>query len=71
MFCTLNGLHFEDSVEKVVDYYKKVPGLSLVGETAQSAMIKKEDVDVTVQNPWMDLKTGQLLKRALISIVKH
>jgi hypothetical protein len=61
----------QDSVEKVVGFYKKVPGLSLMGESGEGAMFKKENVDITIQNPWMDAKTGQLLKSTLISIVKH
>jgi hypothetical protein len=28
-------------------------------------------VDVTVQNPWMNMKTGAMMKDTLISIVKQ
>jgi hypothetical protein len=59
-----------DSVEKVVAFYKKEPGLELMGETKEGAMFKKGDVDITIQNPWQNPKTGQLIKTTLISIVK-
>jgi hypothetical protein len=64
-----------DGLEKVVAFYKKEPGLEFMGGGSgggkEGAMFKKGDVDVTIQNPWMDMKTGQLTKDTLISIVKH
>jgi hypothetical protein len=62
-----------DSVAKVVDFYKKQKSLSIFGDaTKESALFRsKSGVDVTVQNPWMDMKTGTLMKDTLISIVKH
>ena len=64
-----------DSLEKVVAFYKKEPGLEFMGEgnegAKEGAMFKKGDVDVTIQNPWMDMKTGQLTKDTLITIAKQ
>ena len=60
-----------DSLAKVVEFYKKEPGLTFIDGDKESAMFKKGEVDVTVQNPWMDMKTGQLTKETLITFVKH
>jgi len=64
-----------DSLEKVVAFYKNQPGLKIIGEgqegAKEGAMFKKGNVDVTLQNPWMDMKTGQLVKETLITIVKN
>ncbi len=59
-----------DSVDKVVAFYKKQPGLKSVGISKESAMFKKGNIDVTMQSPWMDMKTGKMMKSTLISIVK-
>ena len=59
-----------DSVEKVVDFYKKQSGFKLIGDpTKEGAWFKKGKVDVTIQSPWMDTKTGKMSKDTLISIV--
>jgi len=34
-------------------------------------MFKKGQIIVTIQNPWMDRKTGKTIKDTLISIVKQ
>ena len=60
-----------DSVAKVVEFYKKQPGLQFMGGDKESVMFKKGDVDITIQNPWMDMKSGKMMKDTLISIVKH
>ena len=60
-----------DSLDKVVAFYKKEPGLEFMGEGKEGAMFKKGDVDVTIQNPWMNMKTGQLTKDTLITIAKQ
>jgi hypothetical protein len=60
-----------DSVAKVAAFYKKQPGLELMGEDKEGAMFKKGDIDVTIQNPWMDMKSGKMMKDTLLSIVKH
>jgi hypothetical protein len=59
-----------DSVGKVVDFYKKQSGCKLVGEpTKEGAMFRKGNVDVTIQSPYMDTRTGQMMRDTLISIV--
>jgi hypothetical protein len=60
-----------DSAEKVVQFYKKETGLELMGESKEGAMFRKGNVDVTIQNPWMDMKTGKLAKDTLITFLKH
>jgi hypothetical protein len=60
-----------DSVAKVVEFYKKQSGLEFMGGGEESAMFKKGDVDITIQNPWMDMESGEMMKDTLISIVKH
>ena len=60
-----------DSVAKVVAFYSKQPGLESMGGDKEGAMFKKGDVDITIQNPWMDMKSGKMMKDTLISIVKH
>jgi hypothetical protein len=59
-----------DKVEKVMEYYRKSPGCTLVGSTKEGGMFRKGKTDVTIQNPWMDAKTGKMMKDTLISIVK-
>jgi hypothetical protein len=50
---------------------KNNQALNLISDTKESAMFKKGDVDITIQNPWMDMKTGKLVNDTLISIVKQ
>jgi hypothetical protein len=59
-----------DKVEKVMDYYKKIPGCTLLGGTKEGGMFRKGKTDVTIQNPWMDTKSGKMMNDTLISIVK-
>ena len=61
----------KDSVAKVVEFYQKQPSLEFVSGDTEGAMFKKGDVDITIQNPWMDMKSGKMIKDTLISIVKH
>jgi hypothetical protein len=61
----------DDNVAKVVEFYKKQPGLEFMGGGKEGAMFKKGDVDITIQNPWMDMKSGKMMNDTLISIVKH
>lgn len=59
-----------DSIDKVVEFYKKQPGFTLFGDpTKEGAMFRKGKMDVTIQSPWMDAKTGKMMKDTLISIV--
>ena len=64
-----------DSLDKVVEFYKKEPGLEFMGKgmekNKEGAMFKKGEVEVVIQNPWMDVKSGQMMKETLINIVKH
>jgi len=60
----------DDSVDKVIDFYKKQAGFTLVGEpTKEGAMFRKGKMDVTIQSPWMDTTTGKMMKDTLISLV--
>jgi hypothetical protein len=60
-----------DSVAKVTDFYKKQAGLEFMGRDKENPMLKKGNVDITIQNPWMDMKSGKMRKDTLITIVKH
>lgn len=61
-----------DSLEKVLEFYKKHSGLRLIGTTKEGGMFRKgHTIDVTVQNPWMDTKTGKMMNDTLLSIVRH
>lgn len=42
-----------------------------MGGNEEGAMFKKGDIDITIQNPWIDMKTGNIMKVTLISIVKN
>ncbi len=61
-----------DSVVKVAEFYKKQPGLKSLTESQQGAMFKKgNNIDITVQSPWMEMKSGKMSNDTLISIVLH
>ena len=60
-----------DSAAKVMAYYKKQPGITFAGGDEKGGMFRKGEFDVTVQNPWMDTKTGNMINETLISIVKR
>ena len=61
-----------DSVEKVTAYYQKQPGLKQNpgADKTQSGFMGK-GVMVTVQNPWLDMKTSKKMDNTLVSIVKQ
>jgi hypothetical protein len=59
-----------DTLDSIVSFYKK-QGLNYVGGDKENAMFKKGKVDVTVQSPWMDMKTGKINKSTLISFVEN
>jgi hypothetical protein len=69
----INGFCYrtEDSIQKVAEFYKK-QGLELSGDiTKEGALYQtKTGVNVSIQNPWMDMGTGTMMKDTLISIVK-
>ena len=59
-----------DSVAKVVDFYKKQAGFKLVDNpTKEVAFFRKSNVDVTIQSPYLNTKTGNMMHDTLISIV--
>jgi hypothetical protein len=58
-------------VQKVVAFYKKQEGLKSFIADEKNAIFKKGKTDITVQTPWMDMKTGKMNNDTLISIVKH
>ena len=60
-----------DNITKVIEFYKKQSGLDFISGSKESAMFKKANVDITIQNPWMDMQSGKMMKDTLISIVKH
>jgi hypothetical protein len=60
-----------DTVAKVTEFYKRQPGLAFMGGSQEGAMFKKGNVDITIQNPWMDMQSGNMMKDTLITIVKH
>lgn len=60
-----------DHLDKVADFYAKQPGLKIVGSrTKESVIYRKDKVDVAIQNPFMDMKTGKIINTTLISVVK-
>ena len=61
-----------DSVEKVAAYYSKQPGLKQnPGADAKQAGFSGKGVMVTIQNPWLDVKTSKVNNSTLVSIVKQ
>ena len=60
-----------DPVAMVAEFYR-TQGLKSVGKvTAEAGFFQKGKVDVTLQNPWMDLKTGAMMKDTLVTIVRN
>lgn len=55
---------------QVNDFYRKQPGITEVLTDAKGGMFKKGNINITVQSPWMNMKTGQQMKDTLISIVR-
>lgn len=61
-----------DSVQKVTAFYQKQPGLKVMpGADAKSSGFTGKGLMVTVQNPWMDMKSGKMVNSTLVSIVKQ
>jgi hypothetical protein len=60
-----------DSVAKVAEFYKKQPKMEYTGGEKVAAAFTNGQVDVTIQNPWMDMKTGKMMTDTLITIMKH
>jgi maltose-binding protein MalE len=54
----------------VNEFYKKQLDTTEVHTSAKGGMFKKGNVNITIQSPWMNMKTGQHMTDTLISIVK-
>jgi hypothetical protein len=60
-----------DDIAKVIEFYRKQAGLEFMGGSQEGAMFKKGNMDITIQNPWMNMQSGMMMKDTLITIVKH
>jgi hypothetical protein len=60
-----------DSLAKVVAFYSKLPGVAVIHVGDKGAMFKLSGVSITLQSPWMNMKTGVRNTDTLISIVKN
>jgi hypothetical protein len=58
------------TVAQVNEFYKKQPGTTELHTSAEGGLFQKGNVNITVQSPWMNMKTGQHMTDTLISIVK-
>src|ERR1039458_6469302 len=58
------------TVAQVNEFYKKQPDTTEVHTSAKGGLFKKGVVNITVQSPWMNMKTGQHMTDTLISIGK-
>jgi hypothetical protein len=59
-----------DSVEKVAEFYRKQSLKEGPGTSKQGAMFSGNGVNLTIQNPWLDMKSGKVNNDTLVSIVK-
>jgi hypothetical protein len=59
-----------DSVEKVSQFYRSQKLKEMPGADKKQAGFMADGVNVTVQNPWMDMTSGKINNDTLISIVK-
>ena len=60
-----------DSLAKLVAFYSKLPGITVIHSGDKGAMFKLNGVNITLQSPWMNMKTGVRNFDTLISIVKN
>ena len=60
-----------DSLAKLIAFYSKLPGVSVIHTGDKGAMFKLNGVTITLQSPWMDMKTHAHNTDTLISIVKN
>jgi len=60
-----------DGLSKVLDFYSKLPGSVRIHTGSKGAYFKVNGVNVTVQSPWLNMKTGAHNTDTLISIVKN
>lgn len=61
-----------DAVEKVAEFYKTQGIVKMVSIEKESAFFTKGsyELNVTIQNPWVDVKTGKRRTDTLITISK-
>ena len=71
MKITAHTYRTPDSVEKVTQFYKSQKLKEMPGADKTQAGFMANGVHVTVQNPWMDMKSGKMNNDTLISIVKQ
>jgi hypothetical protein len=60
-----------DDLTKVIAFYSKLPGVAVIHTSAKGAMFKLDGVTITLQSPWMNMKSGVRNSDTLISIVKN
>ena len=60
-----------DSLNKAIAFYSKLPGVTVIHTGEKGAMFKLNGVSITLQSPWMNMKTGVRNSDTLISIVKN
>jgi hypothetical protein len=60
-----------DPISKVAAFYQKQGLKNVGGVTKEGALFRKGKIDVTMQSPWMNMKTAAMMKDTLISIVKN
>jgi hypothetical protein len=59
------------TVAQVNEFYRKQSGTTEMHASEKGGMFKKGDATITVQSPWLNMKTGQHMTDTLISIVKN
>jgi hypothetical protein len=60
-----------DAVEKVAAFYRKQGLKEMPGTSKEGALFTKPGATITIQRPWMDMKTGQLIQDTLVTIAKQ
>jgi hypothetical protein len=60
-----------DPLAMVVAFYAKQQGLKQVYVDDEGAMFSKGRINITVQNPWMNIQTGAMVNDTLITIAKQ
>lgn len=61
-----------DAVGKVAEFYRKQKLKEMPGTSNEGAGFSGPNgVTVTVQNPWLDMESGTMMKDTLVSIVKQ
>ena len=61
-----------DSVTKVTEFYRKQKSLTEgPASSDKGSMFTGKGATLTVQNPWMDMKSGKINNDTLISIVPN